>query len=128
MNTIASRWTKHAKLAAHTWGHRPNASLHHQFGNIPNRLDFDDLAVGDPDTPAEALTFTVLDSVGGSLAVDGQPSTTFTLAEISAGQVTFTDAVSDETAPSFTFVVVDTHEDDSSPTQTTDTYSFQARS
>ena len=45
MNTIASRWTKHAKLAAHTWGHRPNASLHHQFGNIPNRLNFDDLAV-----------------------------------------------------------------------------------
>ena len=88
-------------------------------------LEFDDLAVGDPDTPAEALTFTVLDSVGGSLAVDGQPSTTFTLAEISAGQVTFTDAVSDETAPSFTFVVEDTNEDDSSPTQHTFDFEMQ---
>ena len=48
MNTIASRGAKHAKLAAHTWGHRPNASLHDQFGNIPNRLNFDDLALGNP--------------------------------------------------------------------------------
>ena len=59
------------------------------------------------------------------MAVDGQPSTTFTLAEISAGQVTFTDAVSDETAPSFTFVVEDTNEDDSSPTQHTFDFEMQ---
>jgi uncharacterized repeat protein (TIGR01451 family) len=67
-----------------------------------------ELAASDPDNTADQLTFTVTTApTHGTVLLNGNPTTTFTQADIDAGTVSYANNGSTATADSFTFTVSD---------------------
>ncbi len=74
-----------------------------------------DLGYTDTDDTATGVNFNVSDLVNGVVRVNGSPATTFTPAQLAAGQVTFTHNGGETTSASFKVNVEDGNEDNSVP-------------
>jgi hypothetical protein len=78
-----------------------------------------DLGFTDPDTLPEDVVFTVSDLVNGRIRVAGAVATSFTGAELRAGEVAFEHDGSETTAASFRIAVEDGDADGSAPQSAT---------
>jgi VCBS repeat-containing protein len=78
-----------------------------------------DLGFSDPDDAAGDVTFTVSNQVSGTVLVAGIAATTFTGAQLAAGDVSFAHDGSETGAASFDVTVEDGDEDGSTPTPST---------
>ncbi len=74
-----------------------------------------DLGYADPDDGASEVSFTVSGLTNGKMQVNGADATTFTGAQLAAGEVAFVHDGGETTTASFSVSVEDGNEDDSAP-------------
>nr|WP_254722263.1 VCBS domain-containing protein [Gilvimarinus xylanilyticus] len=89
-------------------------------------LTTDDLYYQDPDNSEANITFTVQNLNSGVIEVDGDSATSFSAAQLAAGQVEFVLDAGTLTEASFDVSVEDNNEDGSAPVTQTFTFSVNA--